>query len=212
MLQRAEEGHIVNTSSINGFWASIGPDIPQTAYAAAKFAVKGFSEALITDLRLNAPHIKCSVVMPGHIGTSIPLNSRKIQTGADSDAMNSAQLGWARARLASSGRDASNVSDEELRAMVAARERRFVEDAPTSASEAATIILDGVKADRWRIGRRGDRRAGPPLTRAGLRDRFLRKLSPRGRLAPARIARVSQHGRLKRLTPRQHVLCSQPGG
>jgi NAD(P)-dependent dehydrogenase (short-subunit alcohol dehydrogenase family) len=151
MLQRAEEGHIVNTSSINGFWASIGPDIPQTAYAAAKFAVKGFSEALITDLRLNAPHIKCSVVMPGHIGTSIPLNSRKIQTGADSDAMNSAQLGWARARLASSGRDASNVSDEELRAMVAARERRFVEDAPTSASEAATIILDGVKADRWRI-------------------------------------------------------------
>ena len=55
---------------------SIGPDIPQTAYAAAKFAVKGFSEALITDLLLNAPHIKCSVVMPGHIGTSIPLNSR----------------------------------------------------------------------------------------------------------------------------------------
>ena len=151
MLQRAEEGHIVNTSSVNGFWASIGPNIPQTAYAAAKFAVKGFSEALITDLRLNAPHIKCSVVMPGHIGTSIPLNSRKIQTGADSDAMNTAQLAWARARLASTGQDTSNVSDEELRAMVAAREQRFVEDAPTSASQAATIILDGVKADRWRI-------------------------------------------------------------
>jgi NAD(P)-dependent dehydrogenase (short-subunit alcohol dehydrogenase family) len=151
MLQRAEEGHIVNTSSVNGFWASIGPNIPQTAYAAAKFAVKGFSEALITDLRLNAPHIKCSVVMPGHIGTSIPLNSRKVQTGADCDAMNTAQLTWARARLASTGQDASNVSDEELRAMVAARERRFVEDAPTSASQAATIILDGVKADRWRI-------------------------------------------------------------
>jgi NAD(P)-dependent dehydrogenase (short-subunit alcohol dehydrogenase family) len=151
MLQRAEEGHIVNTSSVNGFWASIGPDIPQTAYAAAKFAVRGFSEALITDLRLNAPHIKCSVVTPGHIGTSIPLNSRKVQTGADSDAMNGAQLAWARARLASTGRDAFNVSDEEVRAVVAARERRFVEDAPTSASEAATIILDGVKADRWRI-------------------------------------------------------------
>jgi NAD(P)-dependent dehydrogenase (short-subunit alcohol dehydrogenase family) len=151
MLQRAEEGHIVNTSSVNGFWASIGPDIPQTAYAAAKFAVKGFSEALITDLRLNAPHIKCSVVMPGHIGTSIPLNSRKIQSGTSNDAMDSAQLAWARARLASTGRDASNVSDEELRAMVATRERRFVEDAPTSASEAATVILRGVKADRWRI-------------------------------------------------------------
>jgi len=151
MLQRAEAGHIVNTSSVNGFWASIGPRIPHTAYAAAKFAVKGFSEALITDLRLNAPHIKCSVVMPGHIGTSIPLNSRKIQSGAESDAMDGAQLAWARARLASTGRDTSGVSDEELRAMVAAREQRFVEDAPTSAAEAATIILDGVKADRWRI-------------------------------------------------------------
>jgi NAD(P)-dependent dehydrogenase (short-subunit alcohol dehydrogenase family) len=28
MLQRADEGHIVNTSSINGFWASIGPRVP----------------------------------------------------------------------------------------------------------------------------------------------------------------------------------------
>jgi NAD(P)-dependent dehydrogenase (short-subunit alcohol dehydrogenase family) len=38
--------------------------VPHTAYSAAKFAVKGFTEALMTDLRLNAPHIKCSVVMP----------------------------------------------------------------------------------------------------------------------------------------------------
>jgi len=67
MLQNAEEGHIVNTSSINGFWASVGPRVPHTAYSAAKFAVKGFTEALITDLRINAPHIKCSVVMPGQI-------------------------------------------------------------------------------------------------------------------------------------------------
>src|SRR5215831_568114 len=35
MLQNAEEGHIVNTSSINGFWASVGPRIPHTAYSAA---------------------------------------------------------------------------------------------------------------------------------------------------------------------------------
>src|SRR6478609_11707759 len=69
MLQNAEEGHIVNTSSINGFWASVGPRIPHTAYSAAKFAVKGFTEALIADLRVNAPHIQCSVVMPGQIGT-----------------------------------------------------------------------------------------------------------------------------------------------
>ena len=64
-----------------------GSHLPQTAYAAAKFAVKGFTEALITDLRINAPHIKCSVVMPGHIGTSIPLNTRKVQSGNQADAI-----------------------------------------------------------------------------------------------------------------------------
>ena len=35
----------------------------------------------ITDLRINAPHIKCSVVMPGQIGTSIRANTRKIHSG-----------------------------------------------------------------------------------------------------------------------------------
>src|SRR5271156_2745170 len=85
MLLRADQGHIVNTSSINGFWASVGPRMPHTAYSAAKFAVKGFSEALIAVLRVNAPHIKVSVVMPGHIGTSIAANSRKIQAANDQD-------------------------------------------------------------------------------------------------------------------------------
>jgi NAD(P)-dependent dehydrogenase (short-subunit alcohol dehydrogenase family) len=151
MLQQAEAGHIVNTSSVNGFWASVGPRIPHTAYSAAKFAVKGFTEALITDLRINAPHIKCSVVMPGHIGTSITVNSRKILSGNQSDAIDAAQIALARARLASMGRDVSALSDEQLRQLIAERDRRFREDAPTSAAEAAAIILDGVKADRWRI-------------------------------------------------------------
>ncbi len=151
LLLKAEEGHIVNTSSINGFWASVGPRVPHTAYSAAKFAVKGFTEALITDLRINAPHIKCSVVMPGHIGTSIPLNSRKVQSGDQSDLLNPAQIAQARARIASMGRDASRLSDDDIGKLVAERERRFREEAPTSAAEAARIILDGVKADRWRI-------------------------------------------------------------
>jgi len=151
LLLKAEEGHIVNTSSVNGFWASIGPHLPQTAYAAAKFAVKGFTEALITDLRINAPHIKCSVVMPGHIGTSIPLNTRKVQSGNQADAMDATQLAHARARFASMGRDASNMSDDDIRQRVAERERRFREEAPTSAAQAATIILNGVRADQWRI-------------------------------------------------------------
>ena len=43
------------------------------------------------------------------------------------------------------------MSDDDIRQRVAERERRFREEAPTSAAEAATIILNGVKADQWRI-------------------------------------------------------------
>ncbi len=151
LLRAADEAHLVNTSSINGFWASVGPDTPHTAYAAAKFAVKGFSEALIADFRMNAPHIKVSVVMPGHIGTGIRVNSLKVQTNNDSDELDAAQIAQIRARLASMGRDPSALTDADIQAMLAERARRFVTDAPTSAAEAATIILDGVKADRLRI-------------------------------------------------------------
>ena len=43
LLVASDDGYLVNTSSVNGFWASLGPGIPHTAYSAAKFAVKGFS-------------------------------------------------------------------------------------------------------------------------------------------------------------------------
>src|SRR3954452_20278192 len=121
MLQKADKGHIVNTSSVNGFWAQIGVNLPQTAYSAAKFAVKGFSEALQTDLRLNAPHIKCSVVMPGHIGTGIAANTGKVQSGNDTDALTPTQIRQARSRIAASGVDASKMSDADVEKVV--RER-----------------------------------------------------------------------------------------
>lgn len=151
LLRAADTAHIVNTSSINGFWASVGPDVPHTSYSAAKFAVKGFTEALIADFRINAPHIKVSVVMPGHIGTGIRVNSLKVQAGSDADDLDAKQVAMARARLQSMGRDATAMSDAEITAMLVERARRFVADAPTSAAEAVTIILDGVKANRLRI-------------------------------------------------------------
>ncbi|HSV02795.1 MAG TPA: SDR family NAD(P)-dependent oxidoreductase [Phenylobacterium sp.] len=152
MMLEADEGHIVNTASVNGFWASLGPRVSHTAYAAAKFAVKGFTEALVTDLRLNAPHIKCSVVMPGHIGTSIVANSRKVISGRDEDQLSAEDIARARARIARAmGEAAAQLSDEQISAMAAEQARRFLEDAPTSAAEAAKIILDGVRAERWRI-------------------------------------------------------------
>jgi NAD(P)-dependent dehydrogenase (short-subunit alcohol dehydrogenase family) len=36
MLQKADQAHIINTSSVNGFWASVGPRISHIAYCAAK--------------------------------------------------------------------------------------------------------------------------------------------------------------------------------
>jgi len=75
LLVKSPESVLVNTSSVNGFWASLGPGIPHTAYSTAKFAVKGLSEALIEDLRVNAPHVRVAVVMPGHVGTNIVANS-----------------------------------------------------------------------------------------------------------------------------------------
>jgi NAD(P)-dependent dehydrogenase (short-subunit alcohol dehydrogenase family) len=151
MLEKADAGHIVNTSRVNGFWASLGPTISHTAYSAAKFAVKGFTEALMIDLRLNAPHIKCSVVMPGHIGTSIVANSRKVQNNTETDSLSGEEIAQTRTRLTAMGIDASQMSDADIQAAVTERARSFLEDAPMTAAAAAKIILDGVKAEQWRI-------------------------------------------------------------
>jgi NAD(P)-dependent dehydrogenase (short-subunit alcohol dehydrogenase family) len=150
MLLAADEGHVVNTSSVNGFWASLGPFIPHTAYSAAKFAVKGFTEALISDFRLNAPHLRASVVMPGHIGTSIAINSSRAH-GKEPKELTSEQLQQTRERLAKMGLDPAGASDEDLRLMMQQRAEDFRDNAPLTAAQAATIILDGVRADEWRI-------------------------------------------------------------
>lgn len=120
LLVASTEGHIINTSSINGMWASLGTSRTHTSYSAAKFAVRGFTEALITDLRLNAPHVKASVVFPGHIGTEIVTNSAAV-LGHGNDPETS---------------EFSNA---------------FRNLAPTTAAQAADIILGGVKAGEWRI-------------------------------------------------------------
>jgi NAD(P)-dependent dehydrogenase (short-subunit alcohol dehydrogenase family) len=150
MLMAADEGHLVNTSSINGLWASLGPNTPHTAYSAAKFAVRGFSEALITDFRINAPHLHVSVVMPGHIGTSIVNNSGKAH-GREPDSLDSEDLARVRRQLAARGLPADQVSDEDLRKGVRMMGEAFRDSAPTTAAQAATIILEGVRQNRWRI-------------------------------------------------------------
>jgi NAD(P)-dependent dehydrogenase (short-subunit alcohol dehydrogenase family) len=70
LLYKSEEARIVNVSSLFGLIAPPG----QTAYAASKFAVRGFSESLrheIADTRIGV-----TVVYPGGIATSIAKNAR----------------------------------------------------------------------------------------------------------------------------------------
>ena len=149
-LVASTEGHIINTSSVNGFWASLG-GFPHTSYSAAKFAVKGFTEALIQDLRLNAPHVNASVVMPGHIGTSIALNSGKILGHADAEELSDEEIEEMKKVWISLGAPVHNYSNDQIRQMVKERRESFKTNAPTSAAEAAEIILNGVKEKRWRI-------------------------------------------------------------
>ena len=66
------EAHIVNLSSIFGIVAPPG----QPAYAAAKFAVRGFSESLRHELQMTGSPVRLSVVHPGGVATNIVRNSR----------------------------------------------------------------------------------------------------------------------------------------
>jgi len=69
-LQRADEAHIVNTSSVFGLIS-----VPtQSAYHAAKFAVKGFTDALRLELANTGIAVSC--VMPGGVKTNIVRTSR----------------------------------------------------------------------------------------------------------------------------------------
>jgi len=150
LLLASDEGHLINTSSVNGFWASLGPNTAHTAYSAAKFAVKGFTEALVNDFRLNAPHVKVSLVMPGHVGTSIVINSGKI-LGRDPKEMPDEEVEEARERLAAMGFQVEAVTNDQIRQALQERAEAFRDEAPMTAGQAAGVILQGVRDERWRI-------------------------------------------------------------
>ncbi|MGH3176648.1 MAG: SDR family NAD(P)-dependent oxidoreductase [Streptosporangiaceae bacterium] len=155
LLIASGDGVLVNTSSVNGLWAALGPGMPNTAYSAAKFAVRGFTEALIEDLRSNAPQVRVAVVMPGHVGTDIIGNTFRAH-GKDPEQMTEAQLqemvpADARAGLTSAGLLPEDASAEDLRQMLIRVSNDFRDKAPLSAAEAATVILDGVRSGTWRI-------------------------------------------------------------
>lgn len=69
-LRQSDEARIVNLSSVYGIVAPPG----QSAYAASKFAVRGFSHALRHELEGST--VAVSVVHPGGVATAIAQNAR----------------------------------------------------------------------------------------------------------------------------------------
>ena len=74
------DGHIVNVSSVFGLFSVPG----QAAYNAAKFAVRGFSEALRQEMILARHPVAVTTVHPGGIKTGIARNATAAE-GLDRD-------------------------------------------------------------------------------------------------------------------------------
>lgn len=78
-LKASGEGHVVNVSSVFGLVS-----IPaQSAYNAAKFAVRGFSDALRMELEIERANVSVTTIHPGGIKTNIARNARVDRSLAD---------------------------------------------------------------------------------------------------------------------------------
>lgn len=118
-LKQSGDGHVINISSVFGL---IG--VPtQSAYNAAKFAVRGFTESLREELEIEGSCVKATSVHPGGIKTNIARNSR----------------------MGNVSNISGQLSDPERAA------KNFEKVARTTPTEAAKIILDGVKKNKARI-------------------------------------------------------------
>ena len=98
------DGHVINTSSVFGLFAVPG----QAAYNSAKFAVRGFTEALRQEMILAGYPVKVTTVHPGGIKTAI---ARKATTAEGLDAATMAE--WFDTKMArtSSERAAEIILD-----------------------------------------------------------------------------------------------------
>ena len=155
LLIASGDGVLVNTGSVAGFWPTAGAGAPITAYCTSQFAIRGFSEALIEDLRSNAPQVRVVVVMPGSVNTDIYENSRRALGQPAWDQLSDAELlellpESARATLVEMGLLAEGFSADDLRRMIA-QKKPELQDQGFTAAQAAAGILDGVRSGAWRI-------------------------------------------------------------
>ncbi|MBX3207233.1 MAG: SDR family NAD(P)-dependent oxidoreductase [Labilithrix sp.] len=117
-LRASGDGHVVNTSSLFGLIAFPG----QCSYNAAKFAVRGFTEALRIELEITGAPVSATCVHPGGIKTNI-VKAAKIHPSMHA-------LGF-----------------DDLEESKARFERAF----RVTADEAAEAILRGVQKDARRV-------------------------------------------------------------
>ena len=140
LLIASGDGVLVNTNGMNGFWATYGPGKPGSAISTADFAVKGFTEAFIEDLRVAAPQVRVAVVMPGWVGTDMVASSLRVTYGLPPlDQMTDAQV----TELFRKGEDAVRRAFRclgSLRQLSGARRRRAL---ARSRSKAAGVKSDG---------------------------------------------------------------------
>jgi len=156
LLIASADGVLVNTSSVASFWPTAGPGAPPiTAYSTSNFAIRGFSEALVEDLRSNAPHVRVVVVMPGLVSTDIGENSRRALGQPEWEQMSDAELlelipEAGRALFIAMGLLPEDFSADDLRRALP-QLKDALRGTGLRAARAATIILDGVRSGAWRI-------------------------------------------------------------
>ncbi|WP_405160229.1 SDR family oxidoreductase [Nocardia sp. NBC_01499] len=116
------DGHVVNVSSVFGL---IG--VPsQSAYNAAKFAVRGFTEALRQEMRIAGHPVGVTCVHPGGVSTDIAVNARGIPDDVDRETV---RRGWDAITLTSPGAAAKiilhGVEKNRARVLIGADARAF---------------------------------------------------------------------------------------
>lgn len=120
LLRKSQQGHLVNISSIFGI---IG--VPtQSAYNAAKFAVRGYTEALRHEMHDSNVHICC--VHPGGIKTNIARNSRSTLAGADKEASNEDFEQLAHTTADSAARQIINAIQKRKTRVLIGKDARFL--------------------------------------------------------------------------------------
>lgn len=121
LLKAAPRGHLVNMSSIFGI---IG--VPtQSAYNAAKFAVRGYTESLRQELAGSSVHVCC--VHPGGVSTNIARNSRGGDPGLSSDERAAQFESLARTTSAEAAAQIIRAVERRQRRLLIGRDARLID-------------------------------------------------------------------------------------